>query len=336
MRKAEGMHDNQRHDLAATSPSFVQRIVGRPRAVVSHRWERMDRLTRGATLVSAGSLTLVVMATLVKYLGSNHLPAMEILFFRSFVGLLFVLPLFAANPLEPFQTKRFGMHFTRGAIGAFGNMLFFWTITNLLLADAMALQFSRPLFMILLAAAFLGETVGWKRGTATMIGFAGILIMTRPFGLGGGPAMLDFGVLVGALGAFFGALVVVAIKQLSKTESTTVIMFYYAFWGAVFSLAPALLVWQTPTLPELGWLVLVGFFGIVGQTCITRGVSMADTTVVLPFDYLRIVYAAVFGFLMFGEVPGLWSLTGALVIVVSTLYILTLEAKRKPKKSAVP
>lgn len=319
------------HKEQANIPVFSNKFASR----LALYWSGFSGNVRGAVYVTVGALLLTCMAILVKFLGSR-LDSFQILFFRSFVGLLFILPLALKQGWGICRTTIPMMHMTRGGIGILGNFCFFYSITHLLLADSMALQFSRPLFMILLAAAFLGETVGFKRGTATLVGFSGILIMTRPFGLGGGPATFDLGVLVGALGAFFGALVVVAIKQLSKTESTTVIMFYYAFWGAIFSLVPALLVWQTPTPAELGWLVLVGFFGIVGQTCITRGVSMADTTVVLPFDYLRIVYAAVFGFLMFGEVPGLWSLTGALVIVVSTLYILTLEARTKAKKRVTP
>lgn len=302
-------------------------------AKIGARWAALSGNFRGAVFVTVGALLLTCMAILVKFLGSR-LDSFQILFFRSFVGLLFILPLAFKQGWGICRTKIPMMHMTRGGIGILGNFCFFYSITHLLLADSMALQFSRPLFMIVLAAAVLHEAVGFKRGLATLAGFAGILVMTRPFGLGGGPASLDLGVLVGALGAFFGALVVVAIKQLSKTESTTVIMFYYAFCGAIFSLIPALLVWQTPTWAELGWLILVGFFGIVGQTCITRGVSMADTTVVLPFDYLRIVYAAVFGFLLFGEVPGVWSAAGALIIVASTLYILTLEAKAKPKKAS--
>jgi drug/metabolite transporter (DMT)-like permease len=94
------------------------------------RWAPKPRnVARAAALVSAGSLTLVVMATVVKHLG-NELPAMEILFFRSAIGFLFVLPLFARNPLEPFRTKRPGMHLLRGAVGAVGNACFFWTITT--------------------------------------------------------------------------------------------------------------------------------------------------------------------------------------------------------------
>src|SRR4029078_11589107 len=104
----------------------------------------------------------------------------EILFFRSFVGFFFVLPMFWRNPLEPLRTRRFGMHFVRGVIGTLGNICFFWTLTHLLLADAMALQFSRPLFMIPLALAFLGELAGWRRPGNTLGGLAGYLSLRPP------------------------------------------------------------------------------------------------------------------------------------------------------------
>ncbi len=217
------------------------------------RWAPKPRnVARAAALVSAGSLTLVVMATVVKHLG-NELPAMEILFFRSAIGFLFVLPLFARNPLEPFRTKRPGMHLLRGAVGAVGNACFFWTITHMLLADAMALQFSRPLFMIPLAVFLLGETVGLRRTMVAAVGFVGIVLYARPFTGGFEPDAF-----VGALGALAGGLVVICIKRLATTEPTRVIMFYYAFWNALFALIPAALFWVTPTLPQLALLTVVG------------------------------------------------------------------------------
>lgn len=296
-------------------------------APATRHWSGFSANVRGAVLVTLGALLLTGMAILVKFLG-KRLDSFEILFFRSFIGLLFILPLAFQYGWGICRTKIPLMHMTRGGIGILGNFCLFYSLTHLLLADAMALQFSRPLFMIVLAALFLHEATGWKRGIATIVGFTGILMMTRPFG---GPGF-EPDVLIGALGAFFGALVVVAIKQLSRTETTKVIMFYYAFWGAIFSFIPAVLVWQTPTWHELWLLILIGFLGIAGQSLITHGVSMAETTVVLPFDYLRIVYAALFGWLLFSEVPGPWSIAGALVIVISTLYILTIEARKKAAK----
>ena len=110
------------------------------------------------------------------------------------------------------------MHFVRGGMGAIGNACFFWTLTHMLLADAMALEFSRPLFMIPLAVLFLGEMVGWRRAGVTLAGFLGILIYARPFTAG-----FDPGVFIGALGALAGGLVVICIKRLQTTEPTRVI-----------------------------------------------------------------------------------------------------------------
>jgi drug/metabolite transporter (DMT)-like permease len=273
--------------------------------------------------VSAGSLTLVIMALLVKQLGTD-LPSIEILFFRSFVGFFFVLPFFIRNPMEPFRTKRFGMHLMRGATGALGNACFFWTLTHMLLADAMALQFSRPLFMIPLAMMLLGEIAGLRRMLVTLVGFAGILLYARPFTAG-----FDPGAFVGAFGAFVAAMVVIWIKRLATTEPTRVIMFWYAFWNAVFALIPALLLWVTPTWPQMGLLIVLGFLGIAGQTLITQGLTQGEATVLVPLDYSRIVYAAVLGYLVFGELPGIWSFAGMALIVTSSLYLVLTEKKRR-------
>jgi drug/metabolite transporter (DMT)-like permease len=289
------------------------------------RWNATAGVARAAALVSAGSLTLVVMATLVKYLGSE-LPAMEILFFRSAIGFLFVLPLFARDPMEPLRTKRPGMHLVRGAVGAVGNACFFWTLTHMLLADAMALQFSRPLFMIPLAMLLLGEVAGLQRTAVTLLGFAGIMLYARPFTAG-----FDPGAFVGALGALAGGIVVVCIKRLATTEPTRVIMFYYAFWNAVFALVPAILFWVTPSLFQLALLAVIGLLGIGGQAMITHGLTMGEATVLVPLDYSRIVYSAIVGYLLFSEVPGPWSLAGMALIVAASLYLVLTEKKQVPR-----
>jgi len=283
---------------------------------------KTSTVARAAALVSAGSLTLVVMATLVKHLGSE-LPAMEILFFRSAIGFLLVLPLFVRNPMEPLRTKRPGMHLVRGAIGAIGNACFFWTLTHMLLADAMALQFSRPLFMIPLAVLLLGEVVGFRRTAVAAIGFAGILLYARPFTGGFEPDAF-----IGALGALAGALVVICIKRLATTEPTRVIMFYYAFWNALFALIPGVLFWVTPSLPQLALLTVIGFLGIAGQSMITHGLSIGEATVLVPLDYSRIVYSAVLGYLLFNEIPGPWSFAGMALIVAASLYLVLTEKRR--------
>ena len=283
---------------------------------------RFSRSTMAIAFVSIGSLMLVVMAAVVKELGSR-IPSFELFFFRSAIGFLFIIPLFIKNPMEPLQTKKPLLHLIRGALGAIGNFCFFWTITHMLLADSMALQFSRPLFMIPLAIFFLGERVPFNRTFVSIIGFVGILLYARPFTAG-----FDSNAVIGAVGAFFAGLVVVAIKRLAKTEQTRVIMFYYAFWNAVIALVPSVFVWVWPQGIEWALLTLIGFLGIAGQGMITQGLTMGDASALAPLDYSRIVYAAVLGFILFGEVPGLWSLTGMALIVGASIYLVLTEKKK--------
>jgi drug/metabolite transporter (DMT)-like permease len=314
------MQDKNNHSgvKASSLPAFISKPFERPRA----RWAAMDGVRRGVALVSLGSLTLVMMAVLVKHIG-DRIPAMEIFWFRSLIGFFLVLAVCWRDPFEALRTKRPGAHFVRGTVGAVGNACFFWTLTNMLLADAMALQFSRPLFMIPLALIFLGEVVGWHRIGVAMVGFLGILVYARPFTAGFEP-----GAFIGALGAFTGGLVVICIKRLQTTEPTRVIMFYYAFWNTLLVAVPAAIWWVTPNWYELGVLAMIGVLGIGGQSLITHGLSQGDATVLIPLDYSRIVYSAILGYLLFSEVPGPWSFAGMALIVACSLYLVLTEKKK--------
>jgi drug/metabolite transporter (DMT)-like permease len=313
------MQDQNKH--VSASKTFLRKL--RPYSAATARWEGMERVRRGIALVSLGSMTLVVMAVLVKHLG-ERIPAMELFFFRSLIGFFLVIAVCWRDPFEALRTKRAGMHFVRGATGALGNACFFWTITHMLLADAMALQFSRPLFMIPLAMLFLGEIAGWRRTGVALAGFAGILIYARPWTEG-----FDLGVFIGALGALAGGLVVICIKRLQTTEPTRVIMFYYAFWNAMIAAVPAAIWWVTPNAYELVLLAIIGLLGISGQALITHGLSQGEATVLVPLDYSRIVYSAVIGYLLFNEIPGPWSFAGMALIVAASLYLVLTEKKRQ-------
>jgi drug/metabolite transporter (DMT)-like permease len=312
------------------SPNSPQTFAGafavlRQRA--DDRWMAIAPFVRGAILVSVGAFTLTIMALLVKQLGKRLSP-LEVQLFRSSIGLLLILPLFWRAPLEPFRTPKLKLHMLRGFLGAAANAFLFWSITHLILADAMALQFSRPLWAIPLAMLFLGEQVGLRRIGIALIGFSGIIVYARPFGGG-----FDVNVLIGACGALFGAAAIITVKKLTDTESTKVIVFHFALWNVVFILAPALYVWITPTLWETFLLVLCGILGIVGQAWLTHGFKTGDATALVPLDYARIVYGALLGYIVFGELPGMWSYIGMALIVGASITLVFLERKRGASSS---
>ncbi len=288
------------------------------------RWfDALSPNGRGVFLVSTGSMMLVVMAAVSKFLG-GRIPAFELVYFRALIGFVILLPLFWRDPLEPFRTERPLTHLLRGMLGSLGNFAMFWTITHMLLADAMALQFSRPLWTIPLALLFLPESVPMRRIIVALVGFAGVWMYTRPFTDG-----FDPNAVVGAFGGLCAALVIVTVKRLSATEPTRIIMFYYSLYNVVFAIVPAWLVWVSPTWSEWPLLILMGFLGIVGQSMITRGVHYGDTTLLAPLDYTRIIYSSVIGYFIFAELPGLWSIGGMLLIVCSSIYLVISEKRKK-------
>ncbi len=298
------------------------------RRAVAARFALIPANTRGALLVLAGAAQLVCMAALVKYIGRT-VPVMEILFVRCFAGFLFMLPLLFRLGTALFRTRRRWMHFARGVVGTLGNVCLFFAVTHMAIADAITIQFSRPLFMIVVAAMFLGEVAGMRRSVITAIGFTGILLITRPFGDGFQPMAL-----VAAGGALTGTLVALCVKLLSRTETTPTIMFYFSLWTAVLSFVPAMFVWVTPTGTELALMVLTGLIGITGQSCFTHGLGTGEITFVLPFDYLRIVFSLIIGVVIFAEIPDVWSVSGIVVIVGSSLYLVRsdLAAKKNSRE----
>lgn len=286
-------------------------------------WSLLPANLRGAGCVIAGGVLLILMASLVKHLGQT-LPVYEVIFVRFVVGLVALLPVLWRIGPQVMRTTRFPLHLARGAVGFAGNLCFVFALVHLAIGDTVTIQFSRPLIMVVVASAFLGEVVGPRRGAATAAGFVGVLMITRPFG-----GAFEPWVLVAIAGAVFATLVVITVKALTRTESTMTIMFYFALLTTLFSAVPTIFVWQTPTWTELWLLILTGVLGILGQGLFTHGIGLGETTFVLPFDYLRIVYAFVVGAAFFAEMPDVWGVGGAAVIIGSSLYLVRSEQRRK-------
>ncbi len=266
---------------------------------------------RGAFYVGLGTIFLVLMAALAKHLGET-LPVFVIVFVRFLAGLVVLLPVIWRLGFANLRTGRLGLHMIRGGIGFMGNLALFFALVHMAIGDAITIQFSRPLIMVVIAALFLGERVGRGRVLATVLGFCGIVMITRPFGSGFEPWAL-----VALAGAVFATLVALSIKLLTRTEQTMVIMFYFALFTTLLSAIPAIIVWQWPSPVEFALLILTGALGMLGQSLFTHGIGTGETSFVLPFDYLRILYAFILGVIWFAEIPLAWSFAGAATIIIS-------------------
>lgn len=290
------------------------------RDTAATRWLALPGNLRGALWIVLASLLFSIMSAMVKSVGAR-LDSLEIGFFRCAFGLLAILPFMLHAGPAVFRTRRPLLHLWRGLLGTTAMFAGFYAITRLPLADATAIGFANTLFMIVLAVLFLGETVRWRRWSATTVGFLGVLVMVGPGGHG-----FSLPMAAALFGALCVAIVAVVIKKLSRTESPLSIVFSFGIVSTVASAVPAALVWQTPTLHELVMLVAIGAVGTAAQSCGIRGFRAGEATAVAPFDYFRLLFAGLLGYLLFGDVPTPQTLMGAGLIVASTLYIARREA----------
>jgi drug/metabolite transporter (DMT)-like permease len=269
--------------------------------------------------------TLTCLSALVKWTGARGVPVFEIIFFRNvFAFVPLGLYIWRTTGFEVLQTQRPLGHIARSGIGLAAMVCGFSALQHLPLTEATALQFTSPLFMTALSALVLSEPVGRHRWGAVLVGFIGVLVMARP-----APGHMNLtGVTFGMLGALGVAGAAVAIRQMADTERGPTIVFYFTLGGAVLGLAGSAFHWVIPDPMTLAALVLAGLVGGVGQLLLTEALRNAPVGVVAPFDYTQLVWAAVLGFLVWGELPHPLTLIGAAIVAASGVYILHRELRR--------
>jgi drug/metabolite transporter (DMT)-like permease len=292
-------------------------------------WAALPPNVRGAAWLILASAVYSFQALIVKLLG-QRLDPFEIAFFRCIFGLLAVLPFLSGTRGWTISGKPW-MHVLRSIVGVSGMFCGFYAITHLPLATATAISFTKPLFLIVLAVIFLGEVVRWRRWTATGVGFLGVLIVLRP-----GSEAFSFAMLIALLGSFLIADVTVLVKKLSETDRNVTILFYFGVITTLVSAVPAVFVWQMPNLFEWPLLVLIGATAALGQYFSLRSFRIAEATAVMPFDYTRLLFAGLFGYIFFAEVPDGWTLLGIAILIASTLYIAQREMRLGIRTSGTP
>ena len=268
-----------------------------------------------------GAVFFSVTAVLIKIAGQTQ-HTFEIVFFRCLFGMLVVIPLLMKSGLGALRVNKPGLHLIRAACAVVGMSSGFYAITHLELATAISLTFTRPLFMIILAAVFLHEFVRWRRGLATAVGFVGVLIMMQP-----GASSIEPAVLTGLLGALAVGGALITVKLIAPYDAPVTIMLTFSIATVVMATIPAAFVWQTPTNDELLLFMGLGIVASLGQYCFIQAFTVGEATVMSPIDYVQIILGSTAGFLIFNERPGIETFIGAAVIVISTLYIVMRGAR---------
>ena len=277
---------------------------------------------QGALLMTAAALMFAAMNATIKLAAEEGLHPFQMAFFRNAFALAFMLPWLMRMGRGVLHTERLQAHLWRAVIGLAAMLCWFTAVVNMPMAEAVALNFTIPLFATAGAALFLGETVRARRWTATAVGFIGVLIVLRP-------GFVEFTPVTSLpiISAGFMAVSVLIIKSLSRTEEPMTVVLYMNLLLTPLSLVPALFVWEMPSLRALLLMALVGGCSVVAHIAFTRAFVKADASAVMPFDYARLPFVAAIGFLLFGEAPDLWTWVGAAVIAASAVYIASRESQ---------
>jgi len=290
-----------------------------------NHWRAAPPVLRGILMMCIASVFFSAMHVLVRYV-ARDVPPMQIAFLRNFFGVIVFAPLLMSNGLSFLRTKRIGLHAVRGVLNAVAMLMFFTALALAPVARVTALSFSAPLFMALLSVIFLGERFRIRRWLAIAVGFAGTLIILRP-----GLIPADTGSILVVGAALIWAVTMIVIKVLSRTESSFTITAYMNIFLSLFSLGPALWVWVAPPPEMWVWLVAIGVLGTIAQIALSQALKETEPTAVLPFDFLKLVWATLLGMWVFGELPDVVTWIGAMVVFAAGFFLAWREHQERRK-----
>lgn len=277
-----------------------------------------DRPLFGILTFIGNLLVMALLSAAVRALVNLDYSLGEVLLFRYiFASGMFWVVLLSTAGFAALATRRPFDHAVRGISGVVSLALFYVAVTRIPIADATAIAYAAPIFITLLSIFLLGEVIGARRWIAVVLGFVGVLLIARPQGEG-----WDIGMLAALGSAVFGALVAIWLRKLASSEHPAAIGIYYNGLGSLLCLGWVLANgWITPR-PEDSWLLLAFALGCgLQQWTLTVSFRYAQASLLAPFEYLAMVFAAVVGFVFWGEIPVLTTWLGAIIIAASGLFI---------------
>ena len=286
--------------------------------------------------VALGILFMVISAGLIsandaviKSLIGEGVHPIEIVFFRNLFGALALAPLYVRLGIGALRTQRFGFHLFKNCLQTVSIVAYFWSLAFIPLADAAALGFMNPIYASIGAILFMREPSRIMRWMSIAIGFVGMLIIIRP-----GFAQANVGVLLVVGATIIGAVARLMTKSLIRTDSAAIIVVYMSVTVTIATFIPALFVWSSPSPTQWLWFAAIGVMGSAGHVLMTEALKLGDVTAVEPVTYTRLVWAAFFGFAVFGDIPGIWTWVGGVVIVIGAILLLRAETReRRPISS---
>lgn len=276
--------------------------------------------SRGIALMVLGGAVLTTQDALMKWLIADYSVG-ELLFYRGAFALLPVAAIIARRGgFQVLKTRNVRGHAIRNLFVLANNVLFILALAFMPLTDVITISFTGPLFVTALAVPFLGERVGWRRWTAVVVGFSGIFIMMRP-----GEAALQLAALLPVGAALGAAARDIVTRRMAASENTFTILFYLTLTITLAGLATLPFGWQRPTAADLAMFAATGLLFAFGQYAILYAFRLAEATVLVPFRYVNLVWATLFGFLVWGDLPDRFMIAGATLVVGSGLYVLHRE-----------
>jgi len=262
---------------------------------------------------------------------SEHYPLGEVLFFRGFFGLLFYFFIIPKERLKDFYyTKRVGLHFLRCIFGLIALLAIFTALRNLPLATVVSISFAAPIFTTIFSIFFLSEKVGFFRWLAVFVGFIGIIVITEP-----GFSSLNIYYVYPIVFCLGLSYVAITIRQLSTTEPVWLISLNFSAAITLVSIFTIPFGWIIPDIKDLILLSLIGVFGGVANLWLSQSYKFSEVSLVTPLKYLALVFAIIFGFFIWNEVPTFKTLIGSFLVIISSLIIFRREIILK-KQVSIP
>jgi len=261
-----------------------------------------------------------VMAVCIK-IASSELPAVQLVFLRSIIGLIIILPFVLPRGIDFVKTPVLHLHMLRGFISLCAMTCFFYAISHVGLSESTLLNASSPLFVGLLAFSILKEKVTKHSAVALVVGFIGVCFILKP-----GTILFTFAALIGLCSGFFIACAKILVRYMANTEPVLRTVFYFSIFSTIYSSILMIWFWQTPTMFDVSIMVLAAICATGGQTLLTYSFTHNEAVTVAPFTYVTVMMATLFGWLGWHELPDVGSSVGAILIIGSCLS-LTIQGK---------